>query len=284
MRHRDETVDSSRLTAVPKAEFWREDALPFLESRRACRTVSCYKPHAHDAVSIGAVDEGHSIFTGASDGPVRLRAKSLVVIPAYRVHACNPVEGRWSYQMLHVDSRWLAESLPELAAAADRPARPARVVTETGRYAAFCRLNEVLFSATDPREKEELLVTVLDDILTAPAHLIAGSATGGSGRTIAPILERLRTSTMQVSLGDLAVDTGLSRFQLVRRFRAATGLPPIAWQINERVIAARSRLRAGDDLAEVANDLGFADQSHFHRVFRSHTGVTPGDYRAGITR
>ncbi|MEV0110141.1 AraC family transcriptional regulator [Nocardia sp. NPDC050799] len=265
-----------------QAEFWRSDALPFLESRRACRTVSCYKPHSHDAMSIGAVDEGRSVFTGAPEGPVQLTAKSLVVIPAYRVHACNPVEGRWSYQMLHVDEAWLAGSLPELGMGADRPVR---VIDEPGRYAAFCHLNEVLFADVDLREKEELLVTVLGEILTAPAHILAGTGVGAADLAIvAPILEHLRTSNMQVSLGDLVRDTGLSRFQLVRRFRDITGLPPIAWQINERIIRARSRLRAGYDLAEVSNDLGFADQSHFHRIFRSRTGVTPGAYRAGTTR
>ncbi|MGW4070895.1 AraC family transcriptional regulator [Nocardia grenadensis] len=268
-----------------QAEFWRDDALPFLESRRACRAVSCYKPHSHDAVSIGAVDEGRSVFTGAPGGPVQLTAKKLVVIPAHRVHACNPVEGQWSYQMLHVDEAWLAESLPELGMGADRTAPPVRIIDEPGRYAAFCHLNEVLFSDIDPREKEELLVTVLDEVLTAPAHIIAGTGVGDSGLAIvAPILEHLRASNMQVTLGDLVRGTGLSRFQLVRRFRDVTGLTPIAWQLNERVIRARSRLRAGCGLAEVSNDLGFADQSHFHRIFKSRTGVTPGEYRAGASR
>lgn len=265
-----------------KAEFWRHAALPFLESRRACRTISCYKPHSHDALSIGAVDEGSSVFTGAPGGPVRLAASTLVVIPPYRVHACNPVDERWSYQMLHVDESWLAESLPELGA---ETARPVRIIDRPGPYAAFCHLNTVLFSGTDPREKEELLVAVLGDILTAPAHLItAAGADECDLASVHPILERLRTSDMQVSLADLVRGTELSRFQLVRRFRAVTGLPPIAWQINERVIRARSLLRAGCDLAEVAGDLGFADQSHFHRVFKQRTGVTPGEYRAGAIR
>jgi AraC-like DNA-binding protein len=160
--------------------------------------------------------------------------------------------------------------------------RPVRVIDAPGRYAAFCHLNEVLFSDADPREKEELLVTVLDEILSAPAQIIAGTRVGESDLAIvAPILEHLRSSNMQVSLGDLVLDTGLSRFQLVRRFRDVTGLPPIAWQINERILRARSRLREGCGLAEVSNDLGFADQSHFHRIFISRTGVTPGEYRAG---
>ncbi|GGL37738.1 helix-turn-helix domain-containing protein [Nocardia jinanensis] len=267
-----------------EAEFWRDAALPFLESRRACRTISCYKPHSHDSMSIGVVDEGRSVFTGAPGGPLQLTARSVVVIPAHRVHACNPVEGRWSYQMLHVDETWLAESIPELDMGADRSPRPVRIVPEPGGYAAFCRLNEVLFSGADPREKEELLVTVLDEILTAPADIVAGARARASDvAVVAPILEYLRTSNMQVALGDLVVDTGLSRFQLVRRFRAVTGLPPLAWQINERIIRARSRLREGCGPAEVAGDLGFADQSHFHRTFKLRTGVTPGEYRAGAT-
>ncbi|MEU4840934.1 helix-turn-helix domain-containing protein [Nocardia testacea] len=266
------------------AEFWRDDAFPHLESRRACRTVSCYKPHSHDAVSIGAVDEGRSVFTGASDGPVQLTAKSLVVIPAHRVHACNPVEGRWSYQMLHVDQAWLAERVPEFGTESGRAPRPARVIDEPARYAAFCRLNDLLFSDADLREKEELLVTVLGDLASAPAHIVRSAEVRAADLTlVAPIVEHLRTSNMRVSLGDLARDTGLSRFQLVRRFREVTGLPPIAWQINERVIRARHRLRGGSGLAELADDLGFADQSHFHRVFKQHTGVTPGEYRARAT-
>jgi AraC-like DNA-binding protein len=32
-------------------------------------------------------------------------------------------------------------------------------------------------------------------------------------------------------------------------------------------------------LARIAYEAGFADQSHFTRAFRRHTGVTPGRYR-----
>ncbi|HWV76460.1 MAG TPA: helix-turn-helix domain-containing protein [Isoptericola sp.] len=48
---------------------------------------------------------------------------------------------------------------------------------------------------------------------------------------------------------------------------------------NDRVTAARAMLRAGRPLAETAYELGFADQSHFHRVFRAHVAATPGVYR-----
>jgi len=36
-----------------------------------------------------------------------------------------------------------------------------------------------------------------------------------------------------------------------------------------------------ETLADVAHGLGFADQSHFQRVFKAHVGVTPRCYRGG---
>jgi AraC-like DNA-binding protein len=81
-------------------------------------------------------------------------------------------------------------------------------------------------------------------------------------------------------LAELAALAGLSRYQLIRAFRRATGMTPHAWQVNQRVNLARDRLRAGEAIAEVAYGLGFADQSHFQRVFKAHAAVTPARYRA----
>jgi AraC-like DNA-binding protein len=41
----------------------------------------------------------------------------------------------------------------------------------------------------------------------------------------------------------------------------------------------RDGLQAGGALADIACELGFADQSHLQRVFKAHAGITPGRYR-----
>ncbi|MGH8464494.1 MAG: helix-turn-helix transcriptional regulator, partial [Pseudomonas sp.] len=81
-------------------------------------------------------------------------------------------------------------------------------------------------------------------------------------------------------LAELAALAGMGRYQLIRAFRAATGLTPHAYQLNQRVNLARRWLRGGTPVAEIAYRLGFADQSHFQRVFKAHTGITPGVYRS----
>ncbi len=45
-----------------------------------------------------------------------------------------------------------------------------------------------------------------------------------------------------------------------------------------RLDFARSRLRGGTPLADLALAAGFADQAHFTRMFKSAYGMTPGRY------
>jgi AraC-like DNA-binding protein len=60
------------------------------------------------------------------------------------------------------------------------------------------------------------------------------------------------------------------------------GLPLHAYHMQLRLHEARRRLRAGDAIAAVALDLGFADQSHLNRRFKGAFGVAPGAYSASL--
>ncbi|MDF7189943.1 AraC family transcriptional regulator, partial [Escherichia coli] len=79
-----------------------------------------------------------------------------------------------------------------------------------------------------------------------------------------------------ISLLDLARETGLSRFQVLRGFARVTGLTPHAYQVQRRVALARRLIAQGEPLAEVAAACGFADQSHMTRQFVRKYGVSPG--------
>jgi len=259
------------------AQFWRDPAMPYAESRRACRSRACYRPHTHPTFSIGAVDEGTSVFCGLGGGPVLLHPGTVIFVPAGRVHACNPLPGAaWSYQMLHLDAAWLRAVRGEggrLAAA-----EPVRIVRDPAVYARFGELNALLFSRAAPADKAAALIAFVKDGSAAPAQPI--DAPAAPSRQLEAALAFLRQAPdAEASLEDLARLAGMSRYALIRAFRAATGLTPHAWRLNQRVNAAREHIRAGERLADVAHRLGFADQAHLQRVFKAHAGVTPGGYR-----
>lgn len=253
--------------------FYRDPTLSHMETRRACHSRACYKPHSHPTFSIGAVDAGGSVFTGSGDAAVRLAPGSLVLVPAGCVHACNPLpEMAWSYQMLHLDAQWLREHAPAL------DGETARVLDCPVLYARFCAMNELLFSSGSAQEKDAALLAFLGACASADADALP-AARKPVPPQLAPVLDALQAQPL-ATLQQLAQSAGMSRYQLIRAFRAATGMTPHAYQLNATINRARSSLQAGTALAQVAHELGFADQSHFQRVFKAHAGITPGRYRS----
>jgi AraC-like DNA-binding protein len=81
-----------------------------------------------------------------------------------------------------------------------------------------------------------------------------------------------------VNLAELCEAAHLSRFHLVRSFTSEMGLPPHAYQIHVRIERARQMLLKGIPSGQVASAMGFSDQSHFTRHFKSVMKVSPSQY------
>jgi AraC family transcriptional regulator len=83
-----------------------------------------------------------------------------------------------------------------------------------------------------------------------------------------------------LQLAQLAAISGLSPSHFGRAFKGSTGLPPHRWHLKMRIERASTMLAdASASLADVACATGFADQSHFTRVFSKIVGMSPGAWR-----
>lgn len=86
--------------------------------------------------------------------------------------------------------------------------------------------------------------------------------------------------TGDVSLARLAGECELSLSHFARSFRQSTGLTPHRWLLERRIEKSKSLLLDfALPLADIALACGFADQSHFTRVFSRMTGSSPGVWR-----
>ena len=86
-----------------------------------------------------------------------------------------------------------------------------------------------------------------------------------------------------ISLADLAKECRMSTAHFARAFRQSVGLSPHQWLLRRRVDQAKGLLRDRSlSLSDVAISCGFADQSHFIRVFRRMTCVSPGAWRRNL--
>jgi AraC-like DNA-binding protein len=93
------------------------------------------------------------------------------------------------------------------------------------------------------------------------------------------IVLRVRTDTSLQNVAAVARAAGMSDRALQRLFRDYVGVSP-KWVVRRfRLQEAAERLAAGDEtVAAVAAALGYFDQSHFVRDFKSVVGRTPIDY------
>jgi transcriptional regulator GlxA family with amidase domain len=83
-----------------------------------------------------------------------------------------------------------------------------------------------------------------------------------------------------LSVQDMAAHARLSGRTFLRRFKAATGMPPSDYLQNLRIEKARGLLeRTRLSVGDVAWKAGYQDISAFSRMFRAATGLTPGNYR-----
>jgi len=84
----------------------------------------------------------------------------------------------------------------------------------------------------------------------------------------------------KLTLDDLARIFFTNRTTLEQTFRAATGLPAMAYLARLRVQLAALMLRDTEmDIPDIVARLGFSDPSQFRRTFRKYFGYPPSEYR-----
>jgi AraC-like DNA-binding protein len=116
-------------------------------------------------------------------------------------------------------------------------------------------------------ESPEPLNTLQSELLTRAAHAPRPD----------PIVREAvsRLERPDAAITALARDLGVSERQLRRRVTTAVGYGPRRLARVLRLGHALSAARAGDDLARVAYEAGYADQAHFTHDCRELAGVPP---------
>lgn len=72
----------------------------------------------------------------------------------------------------------------------------------------------------------------------------------------------------------------MSPYYFCRSFKQSTGITPHRYVLQRRMELAKRLLEQSSGyLAEIARQVGFADQSQFTRVFHRIVGMTPSEYR-----
>ena len=240
-----------------------------------------FAPHEHAEFSIGVCVGGSEVIDYRG-GRLRLGPGSIVVLAPDEMHTGGPgttTEG-YAYRALYADPALLTDGI--LGAALPHFREP--LLDDAELAVALRAAHTQLSVCPDPLEVESRLPWLLTAL--ARRHSTSSPAPDeipGAAWVAHAVRDRLADELLTPpSLSSLAADFDLSRYQLLRAFRTTMGIPPYAWLAQYRVTRARGLLEAGGRPAEVAAQVGFADQAHLTRWFRRVLGVTPAAYRNSV--
>ncbi|ETR94126.1 helix-turn-helix transcriptional regulator [Acinetobacter lactucae] len=268
-----------------QADYLHVRELGGLELLKAHYHQTQFSKHTHEGYCIGVIEEGAQSFFRT--GQLHVAPKGdIILVNADEIHTgSSAVESGWRYRAIYPTPEMLAEvSQDFFENPHGAPWFPQAVIRDLGLAQQLCLLFDLLEQKDNFLLKETMYLTTLACLMKR--H-------GKSNHTFCELPEAyskiLRVKELLIempetnfSLQDLADMVGLSAWHFLRQFKKYVGLPPHAWLVQARLQKARQLLKQGGQIAMVAQQCGFSDQSHFNRHFKKAMGVTPTQYVASL--
>jgi AraC family transcriptional regulator, transcriptional activator of pobA len=220
-------------------------------------------------------------------GRYTLRAGDVLLVPAGEPHRSAAAEQHAKWALGFCPVCLIADGNEALLDPFERVRAGASAVVTIpeGRRAFLESLFGELSRETSEEREGPLIVqkSLVTLILAEVARAAAMSE--DAPRVESVVTEALRFIERQclgpLSLRDVAAAVHRSPAHLTTAVRRATGRSVQAWIIAGRLSEARRRLAHTDEVVEViAERVGYADATHFTRIFRREHGVTPSLWRA----
>ncbi|WP_147695105.1 AraC family transcriptional regulator [Vogesella mureinivorans] len=264
------------------ARFFRADDIAPMELLDAFYTRQVFAPHFHEEYVVNTVHWGAQSYHWRGGNHVA-GPGALILINPGEVHTGRSAhDAGWGYHGYYPSAQLIQGLATQMAGRPVQPFFRDTVVYDPELWQRLWQLQPLLRDSHDRLLRESVQQGIFADVLTR--HMGVREAALPAAH---PALQRVRSLLADrladnLSLQTLADEAGLSPWHLNRRFRQQFGLPPVAWRNQLRVARARRLLAQGVPPAQVAAQLGFADQPQLTRAFRAALGITPAAYQRTV--
>lgn len=217
-------------------------------------------------------------------GEWSLREGDVHVIPAGEPHRMLELE-RSEYWGLALSVPCFSANDTELLGTIDcvRDGASAVVRVPTNRHAFLEELFRELSAATHASEavRRSLLTLILAEVDRARGLEATRSSSGRSGVVVESLRFIEKNCLRKLTLDEIAAAVGRTPAHVTTALKRSTGRTAVEWVTAGRMAEARRRLAHSEERVEVvAERVGYADSTHFIRMFRRTHGATPTAWRA----
>jgi len=257
----------------------RRDPETGIESVQAHFRGHAYDAHDHDEVLVGVTQQGVQRFRCNRASHTSTPGRSILIEPAAVHDGHAPEPGGFTYVMLYLPQRWVAQHLERSDQSTMERLLPAFRTTLSEDARLGDSIQRAFHSIHDGEGR-----LARDQCLERMMVLLAGQTLGSARTWLDPGMLAVRDylhehMAADVGLDELARFSGADRFRLTRQFTRTFGLSPHAYLVRLRLRTARRLLASGASAAQVAAAVGFSDQSHLGRWFQRAYRLSPAGYQ-----
>jgi AraC-like DNA-binding protein len=258
---------------------WNVRDIKGLECFRAYKMIHHFRRHSHEGYTIGVIEDGFGD-NNYRGSVFHLGPGKIVVMNPDEVHTGYVVsEHPWSYRMFYINQETFKHMLPEKSFL---PFFHGLCFEDKYWFEKLRTLHCLLEAKVDILEQQTQFIEILSAFTQAHGKVSSPVASGNEPKAVSRIKDFINAHFHQnVSIDDLVRITQLSRSYLIRSFKRCVGIPPYTYLIQTRIKHAKKLLSKKIPVAQVAYEMGFSDQSHLTRHFKSITGITPKQYAIG---
>ena len=263
-----------------KVKFWREPQFGNLELLHARYITHSFCRHTHDTYAIAIIEQGAEAFSYRGETHIAGSGNIAIINPG-EVHTGHAADYSWTYRVFYPAPSLLQQAAFEASGKPQNiPYLPA-IIQDKPLAKQLLRLHIALETKNSKLEQDSRFLWTLAQLISRHAdtthNLISVDKESLSITRVRHYLETHYTEN--ISLEKLSVIANLSPFYLLRSFRKQVGLPPHSYLNQVRLTRAKMLLSQGRQISQVAQETGFADQSHLTRQFKRMLGFTPGQYQ-----
>ncbi len=252
------------------------EILDGIEMKEATFNNQSFPTHFHETYSIGIIKNGIENLK-IKDNNLIATSKTVVIINENELHSNSFYNNdKWTYQTISLNHDALTFLSRELNHKTENHFVFQNLIEDDFLYSSISNFHQT--AQTNSYEQINNISKYL-----VQNYLVETSAEITNYRNWQNIIleiKGLMNSNLneKINIEIIAKKYHKTSFQVIRSFKAHTGLTPIAYLILIRLNKAKKLLASGNTIIDTALECGFFDQSHFTNCFRKYFGVSPKQY------
>lgn len=212
-------------------------------------------------------------------------AGAILVSQMGDVHNDRRIDSPLSYRIASFDDTFVKQARASLGLSVRGDLALGEIDTKSPQAESIRRMHRTLFSPDALVAQQE---EAIGDGLRALLALAQKRCPPAGPREAKQLVRRAQDFMRErrddaLRIQDAATAAGVDQFRLIRAFKQHVGMSPYEWLTHLRIQRAKALLVKGHTAADVAQQLGYCDQSQLHRHFRRIVGTTPGAYARALS-